>query len=130
MLAFEFALRLHQAIVVGPLHHVAQGAEAARDDRDFVDRIGIRQRAGDQGMAAFVVGDAQLFFWLHDAAFLFEADALRSTASLKSAIVTASATLAGGEQGGFVDHVRQIGPDANRGVKWRRARTSTSRIEL
>ena len=86
--AFQLALRHQEAIVLGPLHRVAERGQAARNDRDLVDRIGVRQRRGDQRVARLVIGHAQLFVLLHDAAFLFEAGAGRARrASLKSAIV-------------------------------------------
>ncbi len=66
-------LRHQEAVLLGPLHRVAQGRQAARNDRDLVDRVGVRQRVGDQGVAAFVVGDAELFVLVHDALLLFEA---------------------------------------------------------
>ena len=40
--AFQFALRHQVAIVFGALHGVAQGRQAAGNDRDFVNRVGIR----------------------------------------------------------------------------------------
>src|SRR3712207_8381128 len=36
------------AVLLGPAEHVAQGADAAGDDGDLVDRVGVGQRAGDQ----------------------------------------------------------------------------------
>ncbi len=68
--AFQFALRHQVAIVFGALHGVAQRRQAAGDDRNFVNRIGIRQAVGDQSVAGFVIGDA-LFFVGVDHAFAF-----------------------------------------------------------
>ena len=59
-------LRHQIAIVLGPLHRVAQRRQAARNDRHFMHRIGVRQAVGDQGMAAFVIGDAQFFVVVDD----------------------------------------------------------------
>ena len=56
----------------GRLHRVAECSHAAGNDRDLVDRIGIRQAARDEGVAAFVIGDAELFLFVDDPRLLFE----------------------------------------------------------
>ena len=48
----------HQEAVLGrALDRVAERADAARDDRDLVHRIGAGQRQRDQRMAHLVIGD-------------------------------------------------------------------------
>ena len=41
--AFQLALGHQVAVLLGPLHRVAQRGQAAGNDRDLVDRIGVRQ---------------------------------------------------------------------------------------
>ena len=49
--AFQLALRHQIPVALGPLHRVAQGGQTAWNDRDLVDRIGVRQAVRDQGVA-------------------------------------------------------------------------------
>src|SRR5262249_11147353 len=50
-LALQLRARHQVAVVVGAAQDVAADADAARDDRDLVHRVGVGQRAGDQGVA-------------------------------------------------------------------------------
>ena len=58
-LRFEELARVRVAIAFGQLHRDAQ-RPAARDDRDLVQRIGVRQQRRDDRVARFVIraGDA------------------------------------------------------------------------
>ena len=51
-LALQLRLRDEIAILFGPAQHVAQSADAARDDGDFVDRRRVRQGARHQAWPA------------------------------------------------------------------------------
>ena len=52
------------------LHRVAERAEAARDDRDLVDRIEPGQDAGDDRVPRLVVGDDPPLLVVHHALLL------------------------------------------------------------
>ena len=56
-LVLELLARHQEAVLGRALDGVAERADAARDDRDLVHRVGARQRQRDQRMAHLVVGD-------------------------------------------------------------------------
>ncbi len=109
--AFQFALRHQVAIALGPLHRVAQRRQAAGNDRDFVHRIGVGQAVGHQGVAALVIGDAQLFVLVDDPLLLFQAGGDAFDAFVELGHADGRFAFAGGQQRRFVDQVGQIGAD-------------------
>ena len=70
--ALQFRLGHQEPVALGALQRVAQGRHTARDDGHLVHRVGVGQRAGDQRMSGFVVGDAVLFVVAHHALFLLQ----------------------------------------------------------
>ena len=61
----EVFLRVRVLVLDRELHRHAQRA-AARDDRDLVDRVGVREHRGDEGVAALVVRRVLLLLFGHD----------------------------------------------------------------
>ena len=112
--ALQLALRHQVAVALGPLHGVAQRRQSAGNDRNLVDRIGVRQAVGHQGVAAFVVGHALLLVGVHHPLLLLQAgrDALHALVELVHG--DGRLALAGGQQGGLVDQVGQVGADKAR----------------
>ena len=71
-------------VLVGQHHRVAEGA-TARQDRDLVHRVGVRQRRRDQGVAALVVGGDLLLLLVHQTRVRFCGPAMtRSIASSRA----------------------------------------------
>ena len=69
--AFELRLRHQKSIALRTLHGVTQGRNAAGNDRHLMNRVGVRQAVGDEGVTAFVIGYAVLLILIHDPLFLF-----------------------------------------------------------
>ena len=89
--AIEKLASLDQETVLGwPLHGVAQRADAARNDRHFMNGINARQRGGDERMAHLVIGHHLLSFGLRTRERFSMPATRRSTARVKSSIVTSS----------------------------------------
>ena len=69
----EIAVGEQEAILGRPLDRIAERADAARNDRDLVDRIDARQARRDQGVPHLVIGDAAALLRVEHAALLFQA---------------------------------------------------------
>ena len=87
---FELLACQQKTILGRPLHRIAERADAARNDRDLVDRIDARQGRGDQCMPHLVMGDAVAFRRAKDTALFSSPATMRSIAAVKSSSVTAS----------------------------------------
>ena len=109
--ALQLGLRHQEAVTLGPLHGVSQSRQTARNDRHFVNRIGIGQTERHQSVATLVVGHAQLFIFVHHALLLFQTgrDAFHSFVELLHADGVLLA--AGGQQCRFVNQVGQVSAD-------------------
>ena len=109
--AFQLALREQVAVAFGPLHGVAQGGQAAGNDRDLVDGIGVRQTGGNQGVGAFVIGDALLLVGMHHPLPLLQPgrDALDAFGELLHAHRLLAG--AGRQERRLVDQIGQVGAD-------------------
>ena len=70
--ALELALGEEVAVILGALHRVPEGGEAAGDDRDLVDGIGVGERKGHQRVGRLVVGDTALLVLVDDPLLLLE----------------------------------------------------------
>ena len=113
--AFQLALREQIAVAFGPLHRVAQGGQAAGNDRNLVDGIGVRQAGGNQGVGTFVIGDALLLVGMHDPLPLFQSG--RDAFHAFGEFLHADRLLAGPgrQQRRLVDQVGQVGADESGG---------------
>ena len=100
---------------IGHDHRVAQGT-SARQDGDLLHRIGTRHRGSDQGVPALVVGGDETFVLVHDPRLLLRTgdDAIDGLVEL--GIADHRQVLPGGEQGGLVEHIGQIGTRHSRGT--------------
>ena len=54
----QIAFGEKEAVFRRPLDRIAERTDAARDDRDLLDRIDAWQARRDQGVAHLVIGDA------------------------------------------------------------------------
>ena len=104
----QIGFRIVVAVAVGPLIGHPEGL-AARHDGHPVDRIGAGDHQAEDGVAAFVIGDALLVGAAE------EDRALRSEDDLFKGIhqvLAADRLLAafGGEQSRFVDEIPEVGP--------------------
>ncbi len=90
------------------LQGIAQRANGARHDRDLVDRVHVRQVAGRQGMAHFVVGHHLAFIGVQQAALAF--DPGNDAFHRRGEIVEAHrfGTASSGDDGRLVDQVGQV----------------------
>ncbi len=97
------------AVLAGALQGVAQRADAARDDGDFVHRVGARQRHGHQRMAHFVHGHGAPLLVAEHALVALQAgdDALHGGGEVGHRHGVGAAPR--GQQGRFVDQVGQVG---------------------
>lgn len=84
--------------------------DAARDDRDAVDRIGVFARERDERMAELVVGDPAALGGRDDPRPPFEAHRDPVDRLLELRHPDRLAPAPGGEQARFVDHVGQLCP--------------------
>ena len=99
----------HQALVVlGHGHRVPAGA-TARQDGHLVDRVDVRHRPRGEGVPAFVVGGDLLLVLADDAALAPRTADDAVDGLLERGTADHGAVLAGGQQGGLVDHVREVG---------------------
>src|SRR5262249_45684892 len=114
-LAIQLAFGHEIAVVFRPAEHVAQGADAAGNNRHFVYGMRVGQSAGDEGMAGFVVGHTLFLVGIHDATLALQADGPALDAFLKVGHRYAVLVFAGRQKRGFVDQVGQVGPDRARG---------------
>ena len=97
------------AVGLGRLQRGAQGV-APGDDRDLPDRVGAGGEHAEQGVAGLVVGGALLLLGGEEQpAGRAQDDALDGVAEVVDA--HAGVVAAGGEQGGFVHEVLQVGAD-------------------
>ena len=95
-------------VLVGQHHRVAE-RPAARQDRDLVHRVGVRQRRRDQSVPALVVGGDLLLLVAHDPGALLRAGHDAVDGLVERVGVDELLVVAGGQQRGLVEHVRQVG---------------------
>ena len=108
-LGFEIIARISVLIIDRQLHRDAQG-HSARDDRNLVDRVGVRHAAGHQGVTRLVISGVPLFLLGEDHRFAFRTHQNFILGSLEIAHQHLLAVLACGQQRRFVDQIGQIGP--------------------
>ena len=104
-------------VIDGQLHGDAQ-RHAARNNRDLVQRIGIRHLGRHQRMPRLVVGGILLFLIGKQQRLTLHAHQDFVLGQLEVVMQNCLAILPGCRQGGFVHHVRQ--------VRARESRSSTS----
>ena len=92
---------------LGQLHGHAQRAPA-RDDGDFVHRVGLVEQTGDDGVTRFVIGGVFAFFFRHHHRAAFGTHHDFVLGALKVFHIHQPFGLAGGEQRRFIDEVGQI----------------------
>src|SRR5262249_36962220 len=106
--AFAVVTRQQKAILRGSLDGVAERPDAARNNRDLVDRIDARQGRGHQGVAHLMIGDAAALLRAEYAALLLEAgnDAFDCDREVieRHRVAVASRR----HDGGLVDQVGQV----------------------
>jgi cell division protease FtsH len=105
--AFQLILVLEVALL-GEKPGDAGGA-AAGNDGDLVDRVGARQKAGDQGVAALVVSGGFTVLLPDDLGLALQAHVDLVLGVLEIGHLQAFLAALGGQQGGFVDQVFQVG---------------------
>ena len=107
-LAFQFRLSRQESVALRSLHGVTECCETARNDRDLVNRVGVRQAVSNQGVPAFMVSDSLFFIVVHHATFLFQTsrDSFNTIIELVHANRRLTATSC--QQSGFVNQVGQI----------------------
>ncbi|CAM4039424.1 hypothetical protein NOMA109596_19235 [Nocardioides marinus] len=104
----HLAARLGVLVGVGQHHRVAE-RPAAGQDRDLVDRVVARERRGDEGVAALVVGGDELLVLAHQAGTPLRAGDDAVDGLVQRLVGDELAVGAGGEQRGLVEHVGQVG---------------------
>ena len=107
-LGLEIILGVGVAVVEGQLLGQAQG-QAARDDRDLVDGVGLGDERGHEGVAGLVVGRVPLFLVADDHALALDAHEDLVLGVLEVLHRDLVLAVAGREQGGLVDQVGQVG---------------------
>ena len=113
--AHQHRHRRHQlgaAVVVLVLGRQLQGPSerpAPRDDRHLVDRVGERQHVADDRVAALVVGDALLLLGAHHPGLALRSGDDPVDGLFHLAHRDLLVAVAGGEQGGLVHQVGQVG---------------------
>ena len=95
-------------VLVRQHHRVAEGA-AAGQDRDLVHRVGVRQRRSHQGVSALVVGGDLLLLLAHEPGALLRAGDHPVDRLVEGAVVDQLLVVAGRQQRGLVEDVRQVG---------------------
>ena len=91
------------------LHGIAGGAPA-RQNCNFMNRIGIRKHAADQGMSAFMISRDFLFLVGQNMAFALRPEHNLFYGFPKLFIADLGLVLAGGQYSGFIKQVGQVGP--------------------
>ena len=112
--AFQFRLGDEVAVALRSLKCVAERRDAAGDDRNLMNRVGVRQAVGDERVSRLVVGDPHLLVHVHHALFLFQPGRDAFDALVELGHAHRRFFLAGGQQRGFVHQVRQVGADKSR----------------
>src|SRR5262249_10098138 len=107
--AFKVVTRQQKAILCGSLDGVAERPNAARNDRDLVDRIDARQGRGHQRVAHLVIGDAAALLRAEDAALLLVAG--RHAFNYRGEVIERHrvAVAPRRHNGGLVDEVGEVG---------------------
>src|SRR4051812_38714827 len=93
------------------LRHRDRVAErlAAADDRDLVHRVGVLEVVADDRVAHLVIGRDQALLLPHDPGLLLRAGDHAHDPLLELGLRDLTLAVAGGEEGGLVDEVRQVG---------------------
>ena len=113
--ALEFALGEEVAVILGALHRVAEGGEAAGDDRDLVNGIGVGERKGHQRVGRFVVGDTALLVLVDDPLLLLEPGRHPLDPLVELLHADGGLVVAGREERRLVDEIGQISATEARG---------------
>jgi len=99
----------HQVAVLGrPLDRIAERAYAVRDDRHLVHGVGPRQGQCHHGMPELVVGDDAALQRIEQPVAFFEPGDNALDRIVKVAHRYRLGVAPGGEQGRFVDQIRQV----------------------
>src|SRR6266852_1760956 len=102
-------IKRHQvAIVEREAHGVTQRRKATRNDRHFVNRLGMGKQPVDYRVSGLVMGDDLLFVLVHPPVFLFQSGNDPFDRFLEIGIHHRVVTLPRRQQRGFVHHVRQV----------------------
>ena len=91
---------------------------AAGDDRDLVHRVEVRQHARDQRVADLVVGRDRLLAFADDAALALRAGDDAVDRLLELGHADRLLVAAGGQDGGLVEQVGQVGAARSRASAW------------
>src|SRR5215217_1592516 len=81
----------------------------AGDDRDLVDRVGVLEVVAHDRVSHLVVGRDQALLLAHDPGLLLRAGDHAHDPLLQLGLRDLTLAVAGGEEGGLVDEVRQVG---------------------
>ena len=103
----QFLLVVRVTVALGQAHREPE-RRAARDDRDLVQGIGVRQQAAEEGVASLVIGGVFLFLVAHG-----ERAALAAPADLVARVFQLETRdrlepLAGGEERGLIHHIGEF----------------------
>src|SRR4051794_286950 len=104
----ELGARGEELVLLRHRDGVAQGLPAA-DDRDLVDRVGVLEVVAADRVAHLVVGRDQPLLLAHDPGLLLRAGDHAHDPLFELDLGDLALAVAGGQQRGLVDEVRQVG---------------------
>src|SRR4051794_20397249 len=104
----ELGARGEELVLLRHRDRVAQGLPAA-DDRDLVHRVGVLEVVAADRVAHLVVGRDQALLLAHDPGLLLRAGDHAHDPLFELDLGDLALAVAGGEQGGLVDEVGQVG---------------------
>src|SRR4051794_17740114 len=104
----ELGARREELVLGRHRDRVAQRLAAA-DDRDLVDRVGVLEVVAADRMAHLVIGGDQPLLLAHDPGLLLRAGDHAHDPLFELDLGDLALAVAGGEQGGLVDEVAQVG---------------------
>ena len=110
-MALQLALGHQITIALGPLHRVSQSGNATRNDRDFVDGVGVRKAVSDQRMARFMIGDSVLLLLVHHPLLFLKTGRHPLNTFVEFCNANGVFLIASRQQGGFVHQIRQVSTD-------------------
>ena len=107
----DLFFRVQELLFLRHVHDVAQGTHGARYDGDLLDRLGVLLQGAHQSVPHLVVGYDPALFRAQDPVLLLLADQDDFHSLEKIRLADNAAALLDGEDGGLVDHVREVGTD-------------------
>ena len=114
-LCLEFRLGDKVPIIFWSLHGVTQCCDSPGDDGNFVHRIGIGDRIGDQSVAGLVVSDPELFILVHHPFLFLQSGRGPFDRLVELRLVDHIFTLPCRQQSRFVDQIGKVGSDKSWG---------------